>query len=862
MNPLSTEHRHMLEHDSGIKPELIEARSYRTVTKKADLKRLGFSDQQCNVPALLIPIYGPAGEIVTYQARPDTPRVNKGKPVKYETPSGSSMRLDVPPSARGQLDDPNVPMFITEGIKKGDALVSHGLTAVALIGVWNFRGKNDKGGKTALAEWEYIALNGRRVYIVFDSDVMLKPEVHKALVRLKAFLESRGAKVVMIYLPANGDASKQGVDDYLAAGHSKDDLLKLATPELKAAPTEKDTASGPVDIIVPGRFMREITDDTLTALEQANTPPRLFMRSGKLSRLDTEAKIEALTTAALKGEMERAANYMKYNREGEPVPARPPGDVASDIMALPSLSFPKLNSIAHVPQVLPNSTILTKNGYDAVTGILLHLKGLGDVDADMPLDKALHLILYEVLGGFPFTDKGSKAHAVAMYLQPFVMPLITGATPMYLIDAPTRGTGKTLLYEAAAAIALDGKPYVMSYLSNGEEMDKRIIAMLHEGDTIIILDNVRAKLSSDKLAAVLTSRAYRGRWLGKSEMVTVANDATWIATGNNVEVSDEIARRIMPIRLDAHMESPETGRDFPQSDLLSYVARERTALVSACLSIVNSWIKAGMQRSDKRIGSFESWAEVMGGILEHIGIEGLLEGRDRFAAAADKETHEWRALTQAWYATFGQRAVTASEVFEDVIKPNNLLMDSWAGRKQLSALQRIGRALSSRRDRVFGGFTLRHAGQDSATKNAAYRLEPATGPNETPETPPTRHEHREEHKNATGVSETETPPKHPETPVNTPRENTVTDGDIDTSRVFQVFRPPTAEKRETGSIGTMDNSELWAELKHRLESGSWPIPHAGTLHDCMKRADSGDKAARRQVESYLSNPNVKEALVN
>ncbi|HSK83215.1 MAG TPA: hypothetical protein VK902_07380 [Rubrobacter sp.] len=55
----------------------------------------------------------------------------------------------------------------------------------------NWRGANEKGGKVALPDWEHIALNGRKVYVAFDSDVMLKPQVHKALRRLKAFLEKR-----------------------------------------------------------------------------------------------------------------------------------------------------------------------------------------------------------------------------------------------------------------------------------------------------------------------------------------------------------------------------------------------------------------------------------------------------------------------------------------------------------------------------------------------------------------------------------------------------------------------------------------------------------------------------------------------
>jgi hypothetical protein len=185
-------HKTMLTEESGISEEVIEARGYQTVEKKADLMRLGFSDTQRNVPGLLIPAYAPAGDIATYQFRPDEPRIKDGKPVKYETPSGSRMVLDVHPFAREMLGDPAVPLLITEGVRKGDALVSRDLCAVALLGVWNWRGRNEDGGLTALAEWEYIALNGDRpVSIVYDSDVMRKPAVYKALVRLKAFLESR-----------------------------------------------------------------------------------------------------------------------------------------------------------------------------------------------------------------------------------------------------------------------------------------------------------------------------------------------------------------------------------------------------------------------------------------------------------------------------------------------------------------------------------------------------------------------------------------------------------------------------------------------------------------------------------------------
>jgi hypothetical protein len=189
---LTENHEKMLIVESSIARDVAEARGYRTIEKKVELKTLGFADRQCNPPGLLIPIYAPTGEIVNYQFRPDQPRIDRdGKSVKYEKPSGSRMVLDVHPFARKMLGNPSVPLFITEGIKKGDAIVSRGLCAVALLGVWSWRGRNGDGGLTALAEWDYVALNDREVYIVFDSDVMLKPQVHKAMVRLKAFLESR-----------------------------------------------------------------------------------------------------------------------------------------------------------------------------------------------------------------------------------------------------------------------------------------------------------------------------------------------------------------------------------------------------------------------------------------------------------------------------------------------------------------------------------------------------------------------------------------------------------------------------------------------------------------------------------------------
>jgi hypothetical protein len=239
---LDYSHQQSLLKESGIDPEVLLPRGYRTVKNKVELRQLGFSVSQQRVPALLIPMYSPSGEPVTRQIRPDNPRHKEGKPVKYETPAHSELHLDVHPNQAERVKDPNVPLWVTEGVKKGDCLVSHGQCAVALQGVWCWQ----KGG-SALPEWEDIKLHGRPVYVAFDSDVMTKSEVQDALRALVDYLKVRGALVNIVYLPDKENGGKQGVDDFLAAGGTVRELVAYAEDDLRAIPGEVGTLLSEVE---------------------------------------------------------------------------------------------------------------------------------------------------------------------------------------------------------------------------------------------------------------------------------------------------------------------------------------------------------------------------------------------------------------------------------------------------------------------------------------------------------------------------------------------------------------------------------------------------------------------------------------
>lgn len=235
---LAIDHAQILK-DSAITPDVAARRGYATITAKAKIKRLGFSERQCRTPCLLIPVWGTSGEIVNYQIRPNNPYIQKragkrDKAIKYETVSDHGLCLDIPndPRVRESLRADGPPIFITEGARKVDSGISHGILTIGVLGVYGWRGRNELGGLTALPDWESIHLKSRVVYLAFDSDARENDNVCNALKRLKRFLESKGADVKVIWMPPASDGSKVGLDDFFAADHSVDELLQHACDEI------------------------------------------------------------------------------------------------------------------------------------------------------------------------------------------------------------------------------------------------------------------------------------------------------------------------------------------------------------------------------------------------------------------------------------------------------------------------------------------------------------------------------------------------------------------------------------------------------------------------------------------------------
>ena len=288
---------------------------------------------------------------------------------------------------------------------------------------------------------------------------------------------------------------------------------------------------------------------------------------------------------------------------------------------------------------------------------------------------------------------------MSLLLLGFLRAMIDGPTPLHLIEKPTAGTGATLMVDAMATILTGSGAGVMTEGTDEEEWRKRITAKLRQIPTLVLIDNLKRQLEASALAAALTAPFWEDRVLGVSEITRLPIRCLWIATGNNPTFSNEMARRLVRIRLDARVDRPWQRSGFRHPDLMVWVRANRARLVAACLTLCRAWIAAGRPRGTRTIGSYKSWSQTMGGVLEVVGIEGFLGNIDEMMAASDSEGAVWRSFVSAWWDRFGTAEVGTGDIF-DLAANGEPPLPLGSGNER-SQRTRLGKALGKMRDRVF-----------------------------------------------------------------------------------------------------------------------------------------------------------------
>ena len=449
---------------------------------------------------------------------------------------------------------------------------------------------------------------------------------------------------------------------------------KGATRHLEENRVQETHPEHVFDIFVNDRYLRDMTDEVLAALVRANSPPSIFCRNGELVRTHENGSIhiEPMTIDGLKNKMTLAAGYRKTVGKSS-IKVTPPTELAAAILALDAWpGIREIKRVVETPTMRPDGSILSSAGYDEATQLYLDpIVDLGGVNipASPTVEHAkasAKYIMDEIFSDFPFENEASKANVLALMLSVIVRPLIDGNVPMAIIDKPQAGTGASLMTDIIATVTT-GKPASMWGMPESEdEWRKSITGALMHGSPIIVIDNVVGKLRSSSLTRALTSRIWRDRVLGKNNMIDLPQESVWIATGNNIQIGGDIARRAFWIRLDAACARPWTRSGFKHNDILTWIKENHDVIISYLIVMARAWIVAGKPPGKAYLGGFVEWSKIVGGILEFAGVDQFLGNATQLYDEMDQDVQQWDAFLSEWSMIHGDNLITARRLVEEL----------------------------------------------------------------------------------------------------------------------------------------------------------------------------------------------------
>lgn len=424
----------------------------------------------------------------------------------------------------------------------------------------------------------------------------------------------------------------------------------------------KDDRSRPVIDAVGGDLARMATEGEealiasgLPLFQRGNTLVRPIIAEVDASheRRTKVVQLHRINSVYLRDILCRTAHWRKWDGTKH-VTIDAPVSVAVTILARAGeWSFPPIAGVISTPTMRPDGSILEQEGLDPATRMLLVAPPVMPTIPARPTrgDALVALaLLKDLLVEFPFV--GPVDHAVA--LSAIITPVVRGAfpvAPMHSAKAPVAGSGKSYLFDVAAATAIGQIMPVMAAGASEEELEKRLGAALMTGQPMISIDNVNGELKGDALSQAIERPVVDFRILGKSERVRIeARGTTMFCTGNNITIVGDLCRRVISTVLDPMLERPEL-REF-KSDPVARVLANRGLYIAAALTICRAYVVAGRPGRAKRLASFGAWSDTVRSALIWLGEADVVDSME-VTRADDPERTELNEMLSAWADVFG-----------------------------------------------------------------------------------------------------------------------------------------------------------------------------------------------------------------
>jgi hypothetical protein len=270
-------------------------------------------------------------------------------------------------------------------------------------------------------------------------------------------------------------------------------------------------------------------------------------------------------------------------------------------------------------------------GYDAEAQTYTQNSGV-EFAMDMPLSEA-RTVLRELLKEFPFGDRKTdgqsrnEAIVVSAMLSMFAAPLLRPQARRlnFMFSSNSVGSGKTLLAQLAIITSI-GSCDVQPLPENQEDWRKILDTESLAGSPYILFDDCNGFLKSPTLNAFLTASTWTGRKMNTQQKFAVPKIATVFLTGNNLEVTPDVARRFLHCRMVTDEADPQARKiEKVFSDEWLETPAVRSQLLACLWAIVREWDAAGRPGPNRIVRGYEPWSHTFGGMCVFAGFGDPME---------------------------------------------------------------------------------------------------------------------------------------------------------------------------------------------------------------------------------------------
>jgi hypothetical protein len=284
--------------------------------------------------------------------------------------------------------------------------------------------------------------------------------------------------------------------------------------------------------------------------------------------------------------------------------------------------LPLIKSIAMLPMMLPNGSLLSGRGLDKKRGIifripeeLLSLLPKPEECTTGALARAMSFLCDEWLVDVA-TDYIGKCVIITKNMT-IIERLVLPERPGYITTAGQRGAGKTYEAHMTATALLGHRATAAAWSFNEEERRKALLAYLTTGIPYLVWDNIPrgSIIACQHLERAHTAETYSDRILKESRTATVPSTTIHQFTGNNIATEGDLASRLLEIRLTVDRPDPE-NREVVHPDPIGWTQANRGKILTALFTLLLGNPRLYNSSPPPAKTRFKDWYHLVGSAVE------------------------------------------------------------------------------------------------------------------------------------------------------------------------------------------------------------------------------------------------------